>query len=121
MRNGAALDLDRKTSFPLTLPPPRLSLPPPPLPPHTHTQTHAHFHTLSPFLVPSLPFTSSTSTGLSKWSQRIALWSNNPGGWHHGDARVRGERTREVREVEEVWKEEKETVAWRRSVDVSGN
>lgn len=121
VRNGAALDLDRKTSFPLTLPPPRLSAS------HRHphhyhriqTQTHVRFHTLSPFLVPSLPFTSSTSTGLSKWSQRIALWSNNPGGWHHWDGSVRGgEGTRKVREVEKVRKGKRETVEWRGSACV---
>lgn len=83
------------------------------------TQTHVQFHTLSPFLVPSLPFTSSTSTGLSKWSQRIALWSNNPGGWHHRDGSVRGgEGTRKVREVEKVRKGKRETVAWRGSACV---
>lgn len=108
--NGAALDLDRKTSFPVTLPPPRLSASHH-HPHHYHriqTQTHIHFHTRSPFPVPSLPFTSSTSTGLSKWSQRIALWSNNPGGWHRRDGSVRGgEGTREVREVEKVWREKR--------------
>lgn len=64
----------------------------------------SHFFLLPPlslFLVPPLSLSSSTSTGLSKWSQRNALWSNNPGGWHHRDKSERGgERTRETREVE---------------------
>ncbi len=62
----------------------------------------------SPFslsLAPFLSFSFSTSTGLSKWSQRNALWSNNPGGWHHRDESERGgERTREVGEVKKPWR-----------------
>lgn len=96
MWDWAAVDLDRKTSFPLTLPPPRLS---------TIASHFFLFPPLSLFLVPPLSLSSSTSTGLSKWSQRNALWSNNPGGWHHIDeSERRGERTREVREVEKLGK-----------------
>lgn len=77
----------------------------PPSPQALH-YTGSHFFLLPPlslFLVPSLSLSSSTSTGLSKWSQRNALWSNNPGGWHHRDKSERGgERARKTREVEKL-------------------
>lgn len=83
-------------------------------PPALHSPLASHFFLLPPpplFCVLPLPFSFSTSTGLSKWSQRNALWSNNPGGWHRRDEREKGgERTRRLGE----WRNwEMETVARR--------
>lgn len=88
-----------------------LSAIPPYTPPALHSPLASHFFLLPPPLFCVLPLPFSTSTGLSKWSQRNALWSNNPGGWHRRDEREKGgERTRRLGE----WRNwEMETVARR--------
>lgn len=94
----------RFSSFPYALPP-----------------LTSHFFPLFPLSrhVPTLSFSSSTSTGLSKWSLRNALWSSNPGGWHHRDERRRGgEKNKRTEKVAGKVDSEKEAVRKLRCVKI---